>query len=243
MSGAMQTRLFDTSSKVYRGTVDPADVNSAWSRIVARVPPGSRVLEIGCAEGYMSAYLRQAKGCAVTGVDLSAEAAAAAAAYCERVVVGDVEAGALDQVGGPFDVVICADVLEHLRHPGRVLRELRARLADGGLALVSLPNVAHWDVRRPLLAGRFDYASSGLLDDTHLRFFTRETARALIEQSGFRVRETDFVHRWPRQWKYGRLYRRFERPLRRLTARYFLGLFGYQFIFVAVPFGGGARGH
>jgi methionine biosynthesis protein MetW len=235
MTTAIGTRLFDASAKVYRGHVDPADPNSAWSLIVARVPPGSRVLEIGCAEGYMSAYLREAKGCAVTGVELSAEAAEVARGRCESVVVGDVEDGALDALAGGFDVVICADVLEHLRHPGRVLRSLREKLAPTGVALVSLPNVAHWDVRRDLLAGRFEYDRSGLLDDTHLRFFTRDSARRLIAQSGYRVTETDFVHRWPRQWKYERAYRRWERPLRRLTARFFLGLFGYQFIFTAVP--------
>ena len=241
MTTAVSPRLFDASAKVYRGEVDPADPNSAWSLIVARVPPGRRVLEIGCAEGYMSAYLREAKGCAVTGVELSTEAAAVARGRCQSVVVGDVENGALDALPGGFDVLICADVLEHLRHPGRVLRGLQEKLAPHGLALISLPNVAHWDVRRDLLAGRFEYQRSGLLDDTHLRFFTHDSARRLIEQAGLRVIDTYFVHRWPRQWKYERLYRRWERPLRRLTARYFLRLFGYQFIFAAVPEAGGGR--
>jgi methionine biosynthesis protein MetW len=233
---AVHAQWFDAPSKVYQGQVDPSDANSAWSRIVARVPPRSRVLEIGCAEGYMSAYLSRALGCAVTGIELSADAARAARSVCERVVVGDVEAGALDELpAGGFDVAICADVLEHLRRPGLVLRRVREKLERDGLALVSLPNVAHWDVRRPLLAGRFEYGPSGLLDDTHLRFFTRDSAQRLIEQSGFGVRDTDFVHRWPGHWKYGALYRRWEGPLRRLTARCFLGLFAYQFIFAAVP--------
>ena len=227
--------LYEATSKVYRGQVDPADPNSAWSLIVARVPPRSRVLEIGCAEGYMSAYLRREKRCAVTAVEVCPQAAEAARKHCERVVVGDVEGTALAEVGGGYDVVLCADVLEHLRHPGRVLRSLAARLNPRGRALVSVPNVAHWDVRRLILAGRFEYDRSGLLDDTHLRFFTRETAGRLLEGAGLRVVETEFVHRWPGHWKYGAFYRRWERPLRRLTARHFLGLFGYQFVFTAVP--------
>src|SRR3954470_17875239 len=93
--------------------------------------------------------------------------------------------------GARPDVVICADVLEHLRDPWAVLSWLRALLAAGadGKATISLPTIARWPARRALARGRFDYADFGLFDRTHLRFFTRESARELATRAGFAVRE------------------------------------------------------
>ena len=122
------------------------------------------------------------------------EAAAQARAVCRDVVVGDLEAPATREdvrraVGdGGVDVVLCADVLEHLRDPWDTLAWLRTLLAPGGRAVISVPNVAHWTARRELLRGRFPYAQHGLFDRTHLRFFTRESARELAHRAGFAVR-------------------------------------------------------
>jgi SAM-dependent methyltransferase len=86
------------------------------------------------------------------------------------------------------DIIICADVLEHLRDPWTVLAWLRTLPAPGGRAVISVPNIAHWTARRALLRGRFDYTDFGLLDRTHLRFFTRATAAELARRAGFAVR-------------------------------------------------------
>ena len=88
----------------------------------------------------------------------------------------------------PFDVVVCADVLEHLPEPDAVLARIRRWMAPDGVLLVSLPNVANVAVRLALLAGRFEYAETGILDRTHLRFYTRRSARRLVENAGFRIR-------------------------------------------------------
>jgi SAM-dependent methyltransferase len=88
----------------------------------------------------------------------------------------------------PFDVVVCADVLEHLPRPEELLARIREWLAPGGTLFVSLPNVANVTVRAGLLFGRFPYAEKGILDRTHLRFYTRRSARRLLEDAGFRVR-------------------------------------------------------
>jgi len=163
--------------------------------VVRLVPPSSQVLEVGCATGYMSRVLREEKGCEITGIEISPEAAEKAKAFCKRVIVGDVETldlpGELD--GARFEAVLFADVLEHLRDPGTVLGRIRPFVAEGGTVVASIPNVAHGSVRLALLDGEFRYRPLGLLDDTHLRFFTRATIEALFEAAGY------IVLRWIRR--------------------------------------------
>jgi O-antigen biosynthesis protein len=164
---------------------------STHELVVGLVPPGSRVLELGCATGYMSAVLAERLGCRVTGVEIDAAAAERAQEHCERVVVADADSLDFGEVfaGETFDCVVAADVLEHLRDPGRVLRAVRGLLGEGGVVVASVPNVAHGSVRLALLAGEFRYRPTGLLDETHLRFFTRASLYDLFESSGFVIAE------------------------------------------------------
>jgi methionine biosynthesis protein MetW len=159
------------------------------------VPPGARVLDIGCAEGYLARALRERRcGATVVGLEADPAAADAARAWCEAVVEGDAEDPAVRaRVEGPFDRVLFGDVLEHLRDPAAVLRWSPAVLGPGGRAVVSLPNIAHWTGRRELLRGRFPRADHGLFDRTHLRFFTRASARALVREAGLRVEREAFA--------------------------------------------------
>src|SRR5262245_8615585 len=127
---------------------------SAHNLVVGLVERGSRVLEVGCATGYMSHVLRNRLDATVVGVELQPEAAQEASLHCERVVSGDVEELDLEtELGGErFDVVLFADVLEHLRDPGAVLRRVRPFVAEGGSVVSSIPNIAHGSVRLALLA-------------------------------------------------------------------------------------------
>jgi O-antigen biosynthesis protein len=162
---------------------------STHNLVVEFVPEGSSVLEFGCATGYMSEVLVRRRGCRVVGIELEPDAAAEAQAYCERVIVGNAETLDLDEQldGERFDAVLFADVLEHLRDPAGMLRRVRPFVAETGAVIASIPNVAHVSVRLALLAGEFRYRDLGLLDDTHLRFFTRESIVDLFESSGFVV--------------------------------------------------------
>ena len=224
------------SEKIYRGAVDPTDSNSAWTKIVKMVPEHSRVLEIGCASGTISKFLSQTRRCTVTGIEVNAKAAAEANAFCQTIIVADVEQDALERVvDGPFDVIILADVLEHLRDPETVLRKTKTHLTPSGAVLLSLPNVAHWSVRSALLRGRFDYTYGGLLDDTHLRFFTYDSACELIQRSGFRITAFDLVHRCPLYWRWNSLYRAYDSSIGRFVRRYAKTLFGYQLVFRITP--------
>jgi O-antigen biosynthesis protein len=162
---------------------------SAHELVVGLVPRQARVLEFGCATGYMSEVLRARLDCAVTGVEISPEAAAVAADRCDQVIVGDAEELDFDELLGDerFDAVLFADVLEHLRDPGALLRRVRPFVADEGVVIASVPNVAHASVRLALLGGEFRYRETGLLDEAHIRFFTRDSIQDLFEESGFAI--------------------------------------------------------
>jgi 2-polyprenyl-3-methyl-5-hydroxy-6-metoxy-1,4-benzoquinol methylase/glycosyltransferase involved in cell wall biosynthesis len=162
--------------------------NSTHATILRLAGENKRVLELGCATGHMSRILRD-RGCEVTAIEIDATAAQRASAFCERVVVGDLDHLDLHRELGEerFDVAIAADVLEHLKEPAEVLRSVKNFLRPDGCVVVSIPNVAHMSVRLALLSGRFPYAETGLLDRTHLRFFTRESLERLFDEAGFTI--------------------------------------------------------
>jgi methionine biosynthesis protein MetW len=165
----------------------PDDAHSILMRLV---PPGSRVLELGCASGYLSGYLEQKQGCRVTGLEYDADAARIAANRMSEVhVVNLDDPAALDaaRASSPYDVLLAAAVLEHLRDPEAVLRRARTLLRDGARVIVSLPNIAHWSMRLNLLVGRFQYTDYGIMDRTHLHFYTVDTGRRLLEEQGFPI--------------------------------------------------------
>ena len=182
------------TSGPYADLVAAHGLSAAHRIVLDEVPDGARVLDVGCATGYLAAELAR-RGCTVDGIEVDSAAATQARAHCRQVVVGDLEVPAtrtevermVDDSARP-NIIICADVLEHLRDPWTVLAWLRTLLAPGGRAVISVPNIAHWTGRRALLRGRFDYTDYGLLDRTHLRFFTRASAAELARRAGFAVR-------------------------------------------------------
>ncbi|MCU1656033.1 MAG: Methyltransferase family protein, partial [Pseudonocardiales bacterium] len=167
--------------------IDQATVpGTSHALMLELVGSNKRVLDVGCDTGYLGRVMTT-MGNRVSGVEINPVAAEEAGRHLERVVVQDLESG--DLVGefgrDSFDVVVFGDVLEHLRDPIPILRQARPILAPGGYVVISTPNIAHGDVRLALLSGRFDYTKVGLLDDTHLRFFTRDSLVKLLHDAGF----------------------------------------------------------
>ena len=169
----------------YDTDVDLSNRNNSHTLMVELIGGTKRVLDVGCATGYLAEALVE-RGCTVSGVECDAEAAEEARPHLERLVVGDIETMDLAEAFGDdrFDVIVFGDVLEHLRDPLPVLRKARALLADRGSVVASIPNIAHGSVRLALLAGRFDYQVLGLLDSTHVRFFTRSSLEDLFREAG-----------------------------------------------------------
>jgi 2-polyprenyl-3-methyl-5-hydroxy-6-metoxy-1,4-benzoquinol methylase len=170
--------------------------NASHALIAKAVGHDKRVLDVGCAAGGFAEVLTE-RGCRVTGIEVDPEAARKAERYCERVIVGDVEhPGTVDGIEeGSFDVIVFGDVLEHLKDPLGTLKRLKAALQPEGYVVASLPNVAHGSVRLALLKGMFRYRPLGLLDETHLRFFTRESVEQLFEDAGFMITDMQRISR------------------------------------------------
>jgi 2-polyprenyl-3-methyl-5-hydroxy-6-metoxy-1,4-benzoquinol methylase len=220
------------SDSPYRLKDDP---HSSHSVILARLGEGRgrKALDVGAADGFLSERLT-GQGWTVTALERDPALAAQTRGRCKQVVVADLEA-APPLLDGPFDAIIYGDVLEHLSDPRAALVALDGSLAPGGTVIVSVPNVAHLWVRLSLLAGRFDYADRGILDRTHLRFFTRRTLVALLRSAELAIAELWVTPvplplvvppRWHGAWLRG-LHR-----LSARAARAWPGGLAYQFVAV-----------
>jgi SAM-dependent methyltransferase len=148
----------------------------------------ARILDLGCSDGRLAERLRK-QGHHVTGVDLSAHDGVTD--RVDRFLQGNLDDGLPSDLEGPFDVILAADVLEHIRRPGDLLSELHPVLAPGGSLIASVPNFAHWYPRIRVALGRFDYDRRGILDADHVRFFTRRSFERLVRGHGFSVARRD----------------------------------------------------
>jgi O-antigen biosynthesis protein len=178
------------SALVYDVPINLDNPNNPHSIALEMIGHATRVLEFGCGPGHVTRALKE-RGCQVTGLEGDPVAAERAAEHAEQVLVMDfdVEDYAAKLVGEQYDVALFGDVLEHVREPLDLLRSVRPLLRRGGYVVISLPNVAHIDVRLALLRGNFKYKPWGLLDETHLRFFTRDSVEQLVREAGFRMVE------------------------------------------------------
>lgn len=180
---SLETKSYLALASEILADVDP---NSSHALIRDMVGSGQRVLDVGCGPGNLAKILRQA-GNVVIGIDADPQSLRAAQDACERTISADLDEIVLsDAVGDDrFDVIVFADVLEHVRDAARLLAASKRVLRDRGSIVVSIPNVAHGAVRLALLRGRFGTQQLGILDDTHLPFYTRESIEELLTQSGF----------------------------------------------------------
>jgi 2-polyprenyl-3-methyl-5-hydroxy-6-metoxy-1,4-benzoquinol methylase len=157
------------------------------------------VLEIGCATGGTMAWLKATKHVSyAAGVELMEAAAQKARTVFDAVEFGPIDEVSLDFPVSRFDMILALDVLEHLPNPDRTLDRLMAHLSPGGLLITSIPNVGNFSVAWPLFfRGDWNYADEGALDRTHLRFFSRQSAIALIEGAGLKIERIETTKRYP----------------------------------------------
>jgi len=197
---------------------------------------GRRLLDVGAADGLLGREL-SGRGWRVTGIEADAERAKAGVEACEAMLVADLDRET-PPLHGAFDAIVYGDVLEHLRDPARVLAELNRRLAPGGQVVISVPNVAHLWMRLSLAAGRFEYAERGILDRTHLRFFTRRALAALLAGAGLRAERMTATPVPLYQVVSPRLHGRALAAVHgasAVAARALPRLLGYQFVVLARP--------
>ena len=198
-----------------------------------------RILDVGSADGYLGAILKE-RGHYIAGVERDPRLAEKARPIYDRFHQIDVDRFEFPE-RREYDFIIFADVLEHLADPAAVLRRCVASLKDDGMIIVSVPNVANLVVRLSLLFGRFDYGDRGILDRTHLRFFTLKTLTKLFQETGFNIRQI-VATPVPVQLVWPLTNRQFFAPLHYghyLLVRLWKTLFAYQFVVQAD--GGGSR--
>lgn len=189
------------------------------------VEPGKHtILDLGCGAGVVGRKLMSlGKASRVIGVELFPEAAAEASRHYETVHQGDVEQ--MDfRFPCEFDYAICGDILEHLRDPYSVVRKIHGWLKPGGMIICSVPNIRHWRVIVDLLFfGNWTYVDAGIMDRTHLRFFTRRSSHQMLKDAGFAVLKTNLLIS-------GRKYR----LLNRVTFNLLSDLLGSQLVVLGV---------
>ncbi|MBU0952255.1 MAG: class I SAM-dependent methyltransferase [Elusimicrobia bacterium] len=229
--------------KYHRENYNISEICPLWAdyQVVKLIEPGSSILEIGCATGYIGKYLKEKLNCKMFAVEIDKEAAKIASPYYEKIIIGDIEdENIFQQVYGQFDYVLCMNVLEHLKNPEALLFKLKKIIKNNGFLVAAIPNIANWTIRLKLLTGNFDYEKGlfgtdhgkGIMDETHLRFFTLKTMKSLFSKTGYEIVRQSFdpdkgipkfhglLLRLPQGWKI-------------LNFFYSLNpkLFGLQFIF------------
>lgn len=156
-------------------------------------PEPKRVLDLGCFCGGSGRWLKQRfPGCEVIGIEMLGKAAAIAAQAYDRVIAGtfeQVDFATEGLIAGSFDAIIAADVLEHIYNPWQALQRLKPLLAPGGAVYVSLPNVRNLNILSALASGEWRYQGAGILDITHIRFFTLAQASEMLTQTGWLIRD------------------------------------------------------
>ncbi len=211
---------------------DLTDGLTSHARVAALVGSNKHVLDVGCGGGFLAERLAL-RGCVVTGVDNDPALLQRAQTVCQNVIRHDLDA--LDGLDfqEKFDVVVMADVIEHLLNAKALLAKAASWLQPSGFVVISVPNIAHISVRLKLLVGRFDYSQNGILDETHVHFFTSSSISSLLTQAEYETSDIVPVGRFP-------VLARFEHHLwlRRLeaaAASVWPGLCAFQFVLKATP--------
>ncbi|HRK37042.1 MAG TPA: methyltransferase domain-containing protein [Burkholderiaceae bacterium] len=158
------------------------DNRSSLSVVASYVPAHSKVLDIGTGSGALGQHLCEHKSCTVDGITYNPQEAEIARAYYRKVEVLDIEGSNWPDYfsGNVYDCIVCADVLEHLKDPAAVIRRCADLLSDDGILIISIPNISYAYFIAELIKGEFEYGPEGLLDRSHLRFFTRRSFERLI---------------------------------------------------------------
>ncbi|WP_168204839.1 glycosyltransferase [Noviherbaspirillum sp. UKPF54] len=191
----------------YKYDFDP-NGDSTAARVTRMVGKNKRVLELGCGYGVMTKVFAEHNGCHVFGIEIDAASASMAEPYCEKLLIADLDTLDWDAALGQnqFEVIVAADVIEHLRDPLKCLAEMQRFLTPDGYIVISIPNVAHNGIISELLNEDFAYRRVGLLDETHIRFFAWKSLKKALLKTNLKIvdlskteipaQNTEFKHAW-----------------------------------------------
>jgi 2-polyprenyl-3-methyl-5-hydroxy-6-metoxy-1,4-benzoquinol methylase len=188
---------------------EPRDVkpnnyfNQSRAEMIKYIPDYAKtILDIGCGEGVFGQDLKKRTNREVWGVEISAPCAETAKERLDRVMVGDIESNHFDLPNNYFDCIVCNDVLEHFKDPWRILRRLKNNLKKNGCMIASIPNVRYYkNIKALLLRKEWEYASAGILDFTHLRFFTQKSILSMFDECGYSIITIEGINPMELSWK------------------------------------------
>lgn len=175
-------------SQIYGRIFNEEGLSLTHLKIVELVGKDKEVLELGSSIGYLTKQM-VLNNCQVDIVEVDEEDARAAKRFARKAFVGSLEEiNTIKRIGDAYDVIVASNILEHLKNPDRTLHLIKEKLKKDGKILIALPNIACWAIRKDLFfRGKFNYQETGILDKTHLRFYTYYTAQSLVEQNGLKI--------------------------------------------------------
>lgn len=185
-------------ANVYRCSIDMSNLNTSHTQIINKIAPNSNVLDVGCANGELGSFLHHEKNCKVWGIEYNQESiniALTSHAY-ESIKQIDLNSFSFEENNDYnclFDHIVFGDVLEHLINPSRTIQEFKSLLMPDGSFIMSLPNVAHISIKCGLLKNDFSYTEYGILDKTHLRFFTYLSISKMLAELSLQITDVTRV--------------------------------------------------
>lgn len=220
----------------YRYMVDPAAENSAPAQVLRFTGTDKEVLELGAGPGSITRPLAEINRNRLTALEYDAESVAILREFCALALRADLNDGAWPELlqDKRFDVIVAADVLEHLQDPWATLGRATALLKEGGSIVVSLPHTAHASILACLMTNDFQYRGLGLLDRTHIRFFAMHNIQALFEDAGLKIADYAFVTRRPEETEFAQNWAALPARQRAIFARADFA-YVYQVVVRAVP--------
>jgi 2-polyprenyl-3-methyl-5-hydroxy-6-metoxy-1,4-benzoquinol methylase len=168
----------------------------------------NRILDVGCGEGNFGLLLKNHMDVEVWGVEIYKNAADKAKEKIDKVIIGNIESDEISLPKHYFDCIVFNDVLEHLQYPWILLRKLKENLADNGYVVASIPNIRYFETIKDLVIyKKWEYVDAGILDKTHLRFFTKNSIKSMFESCGYEVNLLAGINGSKFPWKFGLLNR------------------------------------
>lgn len=221
--------LEQSSNKIYTNEGNVDVLNKVQRK-------GSVILDVGCGGGSLAARLKQL-GHVVDGITLSEAEKQAASYHCRGVYIHDLETGLPPEAfHEKYDYVVCSHVLEHIVYPKPLLEQIRKVLKPDGELIVALPNLMHYKSRFKLLAGNFNYEDAGIWDYTHVKWYTFESARKLMEHHGFEITFAGVTGELPLNSLWSKILpKQARKGLYKMLTAISKGLFGYQILITAKP--------
>lgn len=206
--------------------------NSGNTSLFPFVKDNTEILDVGCGNGDNARYFKS-RGCKIDGITLSEEEAVNCEMFMENIYIFNLENGLPDLKNKKYDYIICSHVLEHIAYPNKLLNDILLSLKHDGQLIVALPNIMHYKSRFTILKGNFPQSSSGIWDDTHLKWYTFNSGKELLERNGFNVLFANVDGDIPLLTLFNIFPHSFRKSIFKILKFISKGFFGGQLIYVA----------